>query len=107
MGGLFPVFTAARVLSIKHGAMVRATPDRLRAVVAAGKASSEEAEGILEAHKEVLGAVLAQQIEDIEAGRRPGNLVDVSRLPRYKRRALLGALSTVSRAVDLVREGML
>lgn len=106
-GGLFPVFTAARVLSIKHGAAVRSSPDRLRAVVAAGRASVEEVERILDAHKLILGAVLAQQIEDIEAGRRPGTWVDVGRLPAAERRALVRALSHAAGAVNLVREGML
>ena len=107
LGGLMPIFTAARLLSIKTGARVRATPARLRAAAEAALASQEQIDGLIEAHRVILGAMLRQQIADIAEGARLGPRVDPRRLGKAGRAALRAALRRVPGAIDLAREGML
>jgi CBS domain-containing protein len=107
LGGLLPIFTAARVLSLRTGAIARATPDRLRGAAAAEIASADQIEGLVEAHRILLGTLLAQQIEDVENGIPPGPRVDTRRLDKAERGALVGALRRVPEAIDIAREGML
>lgn len=49
-GGLMPILISARVLSIRHGVLSRATPDRLRGIAATGVGSADEIEGIIDSH---------------------------------------------------------
>ena len=106
-GGLLPVFTAARVLAIRHGLRARGTPARLRAYAELGKASSEDIEAVIDAHGVVLGAMMAQQLADAEAGVRLSPRVDVKRFTADERARLKEALSNVAIAGALVGEGRL
>jgi DNA polymerase-3 subunit epsilon/CBS domain-containing protein len=105
-GGLMPIFTAARILSIKTGTAARTTPDRLRAAVRAGLASERWFERVSGAQEKLLGAILRQQLADIGAGISPGPRVDVGRLSRDERAGLRQAAQIAGDAVSLVREGM-
>lgn len=105
-GGLMPIFAAARILSIKTGTRAHTTPDRLRAAVPAGLASERSVEAVIGAHQFLLGAILRQQLADIEAGVPPGPRVDIGRLTRQERTDLRGAMQRADDAVSLVREGM-
>jgi CBS domain-containing protein len=105
-GGLMPIFTAARILSIKTGTQARATPDRLRAAVTAGLASERWLERVTAAHQTLLGAILRQQLADIAAGIPPGPRVAVARLTRHERAELRQAVQSAGEAVSLVREGI-
>ncbi|MBT6116758.1 MAG: CBS domain-containing protein [Rhodospirillaceae bacterium] len=107
LGGLLPIFTAARVLSLRTGEIARATPDRLRGAARAEIASEDQIEELVEAHRVLLGTLLAQQIEDVEHGVPPGPRVDTSRLDKAERAALVDALRRVPEAIDIAREGML
>ena len=107
LGGLMPIFTAARLLSIKTGTQVRDTPARLRAAAEAELASREQIEGLVEAHRVILGAMLRQQIADIAEGVRLGPRVDPRLLGKAGRAALRAALRRVPGAIDLAREGMI
>lgn len=103
--GLFPIVTAARVLSIKHDARARSTPERFRQIVAKGAASPDAIERLMGAHEAILKAVLEQQITDIADGIPPGNKVATTRLHRTQRAALKAAVANVYIATDLVGEG--
>ncbi len=105
-GGLMPIFTAARILSIKTRTPVRTTPDRLRAAVDAGLASERWLQRVTAAHQRLLGAILRQQLADLEAGIPPGPRVDQSRLTRQERTALRQAVQDAGEAVAIVREGI-
>ncbi len=104
-GGLFPLVTAARVLSIRHDVRVRSTPDRFRGVSSAGVGAPGDIDAIIEAHRALLGAVLEQQLIDGQAGIPPSTRLDVGRLTKAGREALRAALSPVRSAIDLVAEG--
>ena len=104
-GGLLPLFTAARALSIRHNVRARSTPERFRGVAAAGVGSASEIEDIIEAHRILLGTVLRQQLADAEAGIRLSPNVDVAHLPKEAREELRTALGRIRSAVDLVSEG--
>ncbi|MBI1384474.1 MAG: CBS domain-containing protein [Rhizobiales bacterium] len=107
MGGLLPIVTAARILSLKTGVMALATPDRLRAAVEKGIASGDQIEEIIAAHSTILGATLGQQLVDGQAGKPLGPRIEVKRLSRPARDDLKDALTSIPGAVDLAREGML
>lgn len=105
--GLLPIFTAARVLALRHGVEARSTADRLRGVLARGIGSPEEMAAIVAAHEVLLRAVLQQQIEDGQRGIRLSSRVDVDRLGKAARTDLKAALQEVRAVIDLVSEGRL
>jgi len=107
LGGLMPLFTAARVLSIRHDVRVRSTPERFRGVARAGLGAHADIEAIVDAHRVLLGAILAQQLADAEAGVPLSSRVEVARLGKPAREQVLAALRQVHAAVDLVGEGRL
>lgn len=104
-GGLFPLFTSARVLSIRHDVRARSTPERFRGVAAAGIGSPADIEAIIEAHRLLLGTMLDQQLADADAGVPLSPRVDIARLTKAARGELRAALGRVSSAIDLVSEG--
>lgn len=103
--GLFPIITAARVLSIKYDARARSTPERFREIAAKGAASPDAIERLLVAHETIIRSILEQQITDIADGVPPGNKVATARLDRAQRAALKAAVADVYIATDLVGEG--
>lgn len=103
--GLLPIFTSARVLSIRHDVRARSTPDRLRGVAARGIGSEQEIEEIIGAHRLILGAMLNQQLADSEAGTPLSSRVDPGRLTKVDKRKLADALGKVDAIIDLVSEG--
>ena len=106
-GGLMPISSGARVLSVRHDARRRSTPDRLRAVADKGVGSRTEIEEIIAAHRVILGAVLDQQLADSEVGIPLTPKVDPERLDRPARAELKDALAKVQTVVDLLGEGRL
>jgi DNA polymerase-3 subunit epsilon/CBS domain-containing protein len=104
-GGLLPLVTAARVLSIRHNVRTRSTVERFHGVAAGGIGSPADIEAILESHRVLLGAILRQQLADVEAGVPLSPAVDVGRLGKQEREELRAALGAVRTAVDLVGEG--
>jgi DNA polymerase-3 subunit epsilon/CBS domain-containing protein len=105
-GGLLPLFTAARVLAIRHDVRERSTPARLTGVARKGVSAVEaEARGIIAAHGQLLDLLLRQQLADAEAGIPLSSRVDPSRLSKEGRDALRASLRQVRVAIDLVGEG--
>ena len=105
--GLMPIFTAARVLSIRHDVRARSTRERLEGVAAKGVASPETVQSINDAHRLILAAVIGQQLADAEAGVPPTPHVAPERLDKAGRAELKQALLAVEEAVGLVSEGRL
>jgi CBS domain-containing protein len=103
--GLMPIFTAARVLSIRHDVRARSTAERLRGAAAKGVGTAEGMEAILDAQRVLLAAVIAQQLVDTEAGVPLSPRVVPERLDKAGRAQLKAALVAVDEAVDLVAEG--
>jgi len=102
IGGLLPIVAGARVLALRHGVDALATPSRLRGVAAKGIGAERDIEAVLAAHGTILGAVLAQQLEDAEAGVALGTRIEPS---RPWARDVPAALKRVATMADLVTEG--
>jgi DNA polymerase-3 subunit epsilon/CBS domain-containing protein len=106
-GGLMPIFTSARLLSIKHGVLARSTPDRLRGLADAGALRRESVETVLAAHETILDALLRQQLADSAKGIPPSNLVDTASLPAGARKQLRQAVKAIPLLTEEVSEALL
>ena len=100
-----PIFTAARVLSIRHDVRARSTIERLRGVAARGVGSPATIEAIVQAQRTLLAAVIGQQLVDIDAGVPPSPRVAPERLDKKAKARLKAALAAVDEAVGLAAEG--
>jgi CBS domain-containing protein len=107
IGGLMPIFTGGRVLSIKHGVRARSTPRRLLGVAAEGGLGAGPAETILAAHETILCAILRQQLADAGSGVPVSNLVDTGRLGSEAKAKLRQAVKNVALLIDTVSEARL
>lgn len=105
--GLMPIFTAARVLALRHGIRARSTPERLRALADRGIGGGSEIAALIAAHGVIMGAMLEQQVLDAERGVPLSSRIDLKRLDGARKAALKDALAHVATAVDLVGEGRL
>jgi DNA polymerase-3 subunit epsilon/CBS domain-containing protein len=105
--GLMPIFTAARVLSIRHDVRARSTADRLNGVAAKGVGSPGLIRSIIDAQQVILSAVISQQLLDQEAGIPLSVRVAPERLTKPEQARLRAALKAVEEAVGLVAEGRL
>lgn len=103
--GLMTIFSAARVLAIRHDLHARATADRLRLAVATGHVNEATALAISGAHRTLLGLLIGQQLADIEAGITPSVRVAAAAFGPSDKAALKNAFAGVSAAADLVSEG--
>jgi DNA polymerase-3 subunit epsilon/CBS domain-containing protein len=102
MGGLLPIVAGARVLALRHGVEALSTPGRLRGVAAKGIGAARDIDAVLAAHGTILGAVLAQQLEDAEAGVALSPRIDPG---RPWAREVPAALHQVATMAALVTEG--
>jgi DNA polymerase-3 subunit epsilon/CBS domain-containing protein len=93
--GLMPLVAAARLAALRAGVAAPATPARLAGLAAKGVLSAGEAARLQAAFATLLEAVLCQQLADLAAGLRPGNLVDTGVMPQAARAALKDALKAV------------
>jgi CBS domain-containing protein len=103
--GLMPIFTSARVLSIRHDVRARSSRERLQGIAARGIAPQNLIEAIIDAHRVILDAVLSQQIADTEAGIPASAHVAPERLDKTQKVKLKDALLAVEDAVGLASEG--
>jgi CBS domain-containing protein len=103
--GLMPIFTAARVLSIRHDLRARSTEERLNGVAAKGVASPALVQSIVDAQRTILAAVLSQQLIDTEAGVPLSVRVAPERFSKRTQARLKAAVKTVDDAIGLVDEG--
>jgi DNA polymerase-3 subunit epsilon/CBS domain-containing protein len=105
--GLMPIFTAARVLSIRHDVRARSTAERLREAAAKGAATRTAVETVIEAQRTLLATVIGQQLADTETGVPLSTRVAVDRLSKAQKARLKTALRAVDEAIELVAEGRL
>jgi DNA polymerase-3 subunit epsilon/CBS domain-containing protein len=105
--GLMPIFTTARILAIRHAVPAHSTPERLRGVRAKIGGSESDFESVIEAHHVILGAMLAQQLSDIETGIPLSSRVDLRRLSTMQLAELKKALGQVETAIGILSEGRL
>ena len=103
---LFPVASAARLLSIRHGVPERSTRARIAGLIARGIGSEADLSAMLDAHCTCLALILAQQSQDIAAGARPSTFVALGALSRRQRSDLKAALGHLRHVHSLLRDLM-
>lgn len=101
-GGIMPIFSAARVVALRHGLAARSTPDRLRDGLAQGTGTPRTVHNLIEAHGILLGLVLSQQLRDIAVGVAQSNSVDPTNLTSFEKKRLHWALEQISSVHDLL-----
>ena len=101
-GGILPIFSAARVLALRHGLSVRSTAARLEALRGHVDIPQRQLEQILEAHRILLGVILNQQLLDIQRGTPPSSRVDPKDVLPSERDRLKWALDHVKAVIDLL-----
>ena len=96
MGGIMPIFSAARTLAIEHNIRILSTPGRLNAVKSAlPQAPIPTLDNLTEAHRILLSTMLEQQIADIDQGIPLSNRIDPARLTRHASKQLKWALRQI------------
>ncbi|WP_181706992.1 DUF294 nucleotidyltransferase-like domain-containing protein [Chthonobacter rhizosphaerae] len=106
LGGFLPVVTAARVLSIRHGVVRRATRDRIAELRARAIGHDADLAHMVETYDLIQRLVLEQQLADGKAGRPLGNAVEVGRLGRDTRAALKAALGRLDTVPQMTRDAL-
>ncbi|TKT80314.1 DUF294 nucleotidyltransferase-like domain-containing protein [Aquamicrobium sp. LC103] len=104
--GLFPIVTAARTLSIRHGIRRRSTRGRLEGLIEKGIGGADELENLIDAHAFLLSLLLAQQSRDLELGVPVSNRVEIAALSRARQSELKSALRAAQNVPDLVQAAM-
>lgn len=100
--GIMPVFTAARVASLRYSIHERSTRARLAALRGNPDVPQHQIEALSEAHALLLGVILRQQLDDIDAGIPPSNRVEPKALSSLERDRLKWALQQVKGVTDLL-----
>lgn len=95
IGGLMPLFSAARVLALQNGLSEKSTPARLEAARDRGVLAPELTSRLIAAHRILLDAILAQQLRDIRRGVPLSNRVSPGELQGEERDRLRWALRQV------------
>ncbi len=107
LAGLMPIFTGARVLSIRHQILVRSSAERLRGAAETGALNADAVEDVLSGHQTTLRAILSQQILDANAGVPLSNYVATGKMAAPERRRLREAVKTIATVIDAVSEARL
>jgi DNA polymerase-3 subunit epsilon/CBS domain-containing protein len=105
LGGLLPVFTAARVLALRHNVRRRSTPERIAGVRTQARASDSDIDAVIEAHRRLLGTILGQQLIDTEAGTPLSSRVEVRTMAKSAQRELRSAVQQVDTLIGILSEG--
>ncbi len=95
MHGLMPVFSAARVLALRHALLQHSTAGRLDALRGLPDIPEESLDALLEAHQIIMRQILQQQLADIEHGIPPSNSVDPKKFHVPEKAHLKWALEQV------------
>jgi len=101
-GGIMPIFSAARVLALKLKLSERATPERLAAAGTLMEKDAGAINGLIDAHRILLGEILEQQIRDLREGIPLSNSVNPKQLSASKLERLKWAVEQVDRVPGLL-----
>lgn len=104
--GLFPIVAGARAVALAWGSAATSTDTRLAEAAAKGAFPEEAARSLVEARGTIVDAIIEQQLEDVAAGRLPGNRIDPKRLGRRATSRLREALAVASQTPELVHEAL-
>lgn len=100
--GIMPIFSAARVLALNHGIAARSTPARLEAAREKDVPGAKFIDRVLDAHRILLGAILRQQLRDLETGIPLSNKVALADLAAHENQELKWALEQCDVITDLM-----
>lgn len=100
--GLMPIFSAARVVALTHRIDARSTPERLEAARQLDEFDAAVIGKLIEAHRILLGAILRQQLRDIQQGVALSNKVAPGEMPAHERQQLTWALGQVENIRNLL-----
>lgn len=100
--GIMPIFSAARVLALQLGIEARATPERLSRAREHDIHGAHLIDGLIDAHRIMLDAILRQQLRDIEAGVTLSNKVELGQLDSHEKQQLIWALEQSPGIADLL-----
>ena len=92
IGGIMPIFSAARVVALEHGVAARTTPKRLEAARGLESVSDKTVDNLVEAHRILLNLILGQQLRDIDRGLALSNKVNPSELTGFQKQEMKWAL---------------
>ncbi len=101
-GGIMPIFSTARILSLQYGIFARSTADRLLKFKALNLVPDKLIDDLLEAHGLLLALILQQQLDDLEMGISPTNNVAVTRLVGLDQHKLKWALDKLDTLPNLL-----
>ncbi len=103
-GGFLPIVTAARILSIRHGIVHRATRDRIAGLRAKAVGQDADLAGMGNAYDLLQRMVLEQQLVDLRSGNPLGNAVELARVGRDERGALKLLLGKLAHVPEMTRD---
>lgn len=100
--GIMPIFSAARILALKHGVVERQTAGRLLAVRALPEMPETLIDHLIDAHRILLAQILNQQLRDTERGLKLSNRVAVGEITAFEREQLRWCLEQVQSVGNLL-----
>ncbi|MDO5705821.1 MAG: putative nucleotidyltransferase substrate binding domain-containing protein [Paracoccus sp. (in: a-proteobacteria)] len=102
--GLFPIVQGARALALKYRMPQIGTADRLTALADARRIDADLARDLTDALRFLIGVKLDNNLRQMEAGRKPDNLVRLEELGTLDRQALKDSLAIVRRFREWVSQ---
>ncbi len=93
--GIMPLFSAARVLALKHGITAHSTLDRLQAAKAESETLQTKLDNLIEAHRVLLRQILCQQLRDIDRGIALSNKINPAEISNLEKQELKWALQRI------------
>lgn len=104
--GLRQIVEGARVVALAWASTATGTDARLTEAASKGAFPLEAARSLIESRGIVAEAILQQQLDDIAAGRAPGNAVELGKLGRRAISRLRSAVEAAEQTPELVREAL-
>ncbi len=106
-GGIMPIFSSARVLALKHRIEARATPERLETARSLLDEERHLITPLIDAHRVLLGAILKQQLLDLEQGTALSNSVSPKEFSASERDSLKWAVEQIRAVPNLLGDPVL
>jgi CBS domain-containing protein len=97
---------AARVMALRHGIAMGATAARLDAVRAMGQGGAADLEGLRDGLSLAQDLLLAAQLEDVAAGRKPANRAPLAGMSASEQARLREAIRRLADLDEIVRQAL-
>jgi len=100
---LLPITGIARTLALRAASVARASPERLRDAMVAGRLSEADAEILIGIQADVFGWMLRQQLLDLQSGVPPSGRVELKTLGRRDAARLRDHLRRIDEILQTLR----